>query len=73
MPELNGVEIASLLKKDLPNSKVILFTLYQDALHEGLAHAIGASVVISKAEGLPVLAREVLRFTWHSGRKDICR
>jgi PAS domain S-box-containing protein len=59
MPELNGVEIASLLKKDLPNSKVILFTLYQDALHEGLANAIGASVVVSKAEGLPVLAREV--------------
>ncbi len=59
MPELNGAEIASLLKKDLPNSKVILFTLYQEALHEGLANAIGASVVISKAEGLPVLAREV--------------
>lgn len=59
MPELNGVEIASLLRKDLPNSKVILFTLYQEALHEGLASAIGASMVISKAEGLPVLAREV--------------
>ena len=59
MPELNGVEIASLLKRDLPNSKIILFTLYQDALHDGLANAIGASVVISKAEGLPVLAREV--------------
>ena len=59
MPELNGVEIASLLKKDLPNSKVILFTLYQDALHEGLASAIGANVVVPKAEGLSVLAREV--------------
>jgi PAS domain S-box-containing protein len=59
MPELNGVEIASLLKKNLPDSKIILFTMYQDALQRGLANAIGASVVVSKAEGLSVLAREV--------------
>jgi len=59
MPELNGVEIASLLKKNLPDSKIILFTMYQDALHKGLANAIGASVVVPKAEGLSVLAREV--------------
>jgi PAS domain S-box-containing protein len=59
MPELNGVEIASLLKKNLPDSKIILFTMYQDALHKDLANAIGASAVVPKAEGLSVLAREV--------------
>jgi PAS domain S-box-containing protein len=59
MPELNGIEIASLLRRNLPHSKVILFTMYQDSLHEGLANAVGAVAVVPKVDGLSGLGREV--------------
>jgi PAS domain S-box-containing protein len=59
MPELNGIEIASLLRKNLPHSKIILFTMYQDSLHEGLANAVGAYAVVPKVDGLSGLGREV--------------
>jgi PAS domain S-box-containing protein len=61
MPELNGAEVAGLLKKNLPDSKIIFFTMYDEALRPGLANMLGANKVVSKAEGLSVLAREVRR------------
>lgn len=54
MPKLNGIEVASILKKSLPNTKLILFTMYGDYI-KTLAHAAGVDIVLPKPEGLTPL------------------
>lgn len=56
MPELNGIEVSTLLKKSLPNAKTILFTMYGDYIGKNLAAAAGVNVVLEKADGLTKLA-----------------
>jgi DNA-binding NarL/FixJ family response regulator len=55
MPELNGIEVASILKKTLPAAKMILFTMYSDNVGTRLAAAAGVHVVLAKVDGLPAL------------------
>ena len=59
MPRLNGVEVVSILKKSLPDSKFILFTLFGDSVGKTLAKMTGVDVVLAKNEGLPVLAQKI--------------
>ncbi len=59
MPNLNGIEVAGVLRKELPETKVILFTLYSDVVSPQIVNALGARLV-SKTEGLPSL-RRILR------------
>lgn len=56
MPDLNGIQVAGVLKRSLPFANVILFTLYSDAVSAQMVTALGATLV-SKAEGLPMLSR----------------
>lgn len=55
MPELNGIEVASVLKKSLPSAKMVLFTMYNDNVGQSLATAAGVEVVLPKIEGLSAL------------------
>ena len=57
MPRLNGLEAATVLKRDLPETPVILFT-YTDLLPRTLCEAIGV-VFISKVDGIPKLLEHV--------------
>ncbi len=57
MPRLNGLEAATVLKSDLPETPVILFT-YTDQLPKTLCEAIGVDFV-SKVEGIPKLLERV--------------
>lgn len=59
MPGLNGVEVASVLRKNLPSAKTVLFTIFGHILSETLAHAVGANAVLAKTDGLPALAKTV--------------
>jgi two-component system, NarL family, nitrate/nitrite response regulator NarL len=59
MPGLSGVEVAGLLKNSLPNTRVVLFTLFAETISKSMASALGVPV-ISKADGLSKLV-EVLR------------
>ena len=59
MPELTGVEVAGVLRKSLPDSKFILFTMYGDAIGKSLAKYSGLDLVIPKTEGLKVLAEKI--------------
>jgi DNA-binding NarL/FixJ family response regulator len=54
MPEFNGIEVASILKKSLPKTKTILFTMYEDYI-KSIALAAGVSVILSKSDGLSPL------------------
>jgi NarL family two-component system response regulator LiaR len=57
MPQLNGVEAATVLKNDLPKTPVILFTL-TDLLPNTLCEAIGVDF-ISKVDSIPKLLERV--------------
>jgi len=58
MPGLNGIEVAAALKKFLPNTKTVLFTMYADTCRR-IAPSVGAHALIDKVDGLPALLRSV--------------
>ena len=59
MPFLNGVETASILKNNLPDVCIIVFTVFDSAIGPRLTSAAGIDVVVSKAEGLKGLTRAI--------------
>lgn len=61
MPGLNGAEATIVLKKTLPNVRIILFTLYGEDIGPTLASAVGADLAISKSDGLDMLIQAVSR------------
>jgi len=58
MPRLNGAEAASVLKSTLPETPIILFTLYTDLHSDALGGFIGVDF-ISKVDGIPKLLERV--------------
>jgi DNA-binding NarL/FixJ family response regulator len=59
MPNLNGVEAASVLKKMLPDASIIVFTIFDDVLGSRISSAVGIDLVVSKAEGLTGLMKSI--------------
>jgi len=59
MPDLNGIEVASVLKRAVPDIKLILFTLKVDGLGKSLASAIGIDFVLSKEESITKLTEHL--------------
>jgi CheY-like chemotaxis protein len=58
MPRLNGAEAATVLRNDLPETPVILFTMFTDIHADSLCRAIGVDFV-SKVDGIPKLLERV--------------
>jgi len=58
MPRLNGAEAAAVLKNEMPETPVILFTLNTDLYADTLCAALGVDF-ISKVDGLPKLLERV--------------
>lgn len=59
MPELNGIEVASILKRSLPSAKTMIFTMYSDHVGKDLAAVAGVNVVLPKVDGLPAFINAV--------------
>lgn len=59
MPEMNGAEAASVLKKMMPNMFIIVFTLFSENIGSSLASAVGVDMVLSKPDGMRALADAV--------------
>jgi DNA-binding NarL/FixJ family response regulator len=59
MPDLNGIEVASVLKRAAPGIKLILFTMKVDGLGRSLASAIGIDFVLSKEESINKLVEHL--------------
>ena len=55
MPQMNGVEAATVLKNTLPKVPVVLFTLYAEQIREAISPALGVTIILSKADGLAPL------------------
>jgi CheY-like chemotaxis protein len=58
MPRLNGAEAATVLKNTLPETPIILFTMYTDLHADSLGAFIGVDF-ISKMDGIPKLLERV--------------
>jgi len=54
MPELNGIEAASVIKRSLPETKTLLFTMYADYVGR-VALAAGVDIILPKVNGLSSL------------------
>jgi DNA-binding NarL/FixJ family response regulator len=52
MPEINGAEVASILKNKMPDIRIILFTMYSERIGKFLSSAIGVDAVLSKPDGM---------------------
>jgi DNA-binding NarL/FixJ family response regulator len=59
MPEMNGAEAASVLKKLMPHVPIIVFTMFSQNLGRSLASAIGVDLVLSKPDGIRQLVEAV--------------
>ncbi len=59
MPKMNGAEVASILKKRMPQIKIILFTLYDRNISRALAGALHVDAVLSKPNGMGELVELV--------------
>jgi len=67
MPNMNGMQAAPVLKKMLPDSHIIVFTMYSEALGSTLSSADGVDLVVPKAEGLTSLVKAVQHFMGTNG------
>ena len=63
MPQINGLQAAIILHEVVPNTPIILFTFFKDAIPIYLARAAGVASVLSKTDQLTMLADEVQRLT----------
>src|SRR5947199_4784089 len=59
MPGLTGVEVAGIVKEQLPTSKVLLFTLYPEKVSEILRTFAGVDFIIEKSNGLSDLRTKI--------------
>jgi DNA-binding NarL/FixJ family response regulator len=56
MPQTNGIVVASVLKHMMPNVRIILFTMYSEAVAKAFPQGLAADLVIPKADGMSRLA-----------------
>lgn len=64
MPDMNGIEAASVLKGLMPHVPIIMFSMHSNCLGQALVSALGVKAVISKADGVDKLidcVRNLLR------------
>jgi DNA-binding NarL/FixJ family response regulator len=59
MPEINGAEVASILKHKMPNIRIILFTMYTERIGKFLSSAIGVDAVLSKPDGMTHIVESI--------------
>ena len=59
MPLMTGIEAASVLKRMLPQTKILLFSLHVDDIPKSLVALAGIDMAISKGEALAGLAERL--------------
>jgi DNA-binding NarL/FixJ family response regulator len=59
MPIMNGVEVASLIRSRMPNTPVVLYTMFDAVLGKPLAATLGIAAIVSKSDGLAKLLARI--------------
>jgi DNA-binding NarL/FixJ family response regulator len=53
MPRTNGIEVASVLKDMMPNVRIVLFTMYSEAVARTFPHKeLAVDAIVAKADGM---------------------
>ena len=61
LPRMNGVEVATVLRSDLPHVKIVAFSMYVEELGKAVASAAHINAMLPKAAGLRALAETIRR------------
>jgi DNA-binding LytR/AlgR family response regulator len=56
MPKTNGIAAASVLKEMMPSVRIVLFTMYSEAVNKSFASLDNVDAMVDKAEGMGKLA-----------------
>jgi DNA-binding NarL/FixJ family response regulator len=57
MPKLNGLEAALILKREMPDIRIVLFTMYSEAVSRLFSASLRwVDAVIAKSDGISSLA-----------------
>jgi two-component system, chemotaxis family, chemotaxis protein CheY len=51
MPQMNGIEAAPIIKREVPEARIVMFTMYENFLGRSLASRVGIDAVLAKPEG----------------------
>lgn len=62
MPNMNGIEAASVIKTEVPNSRIVVFTMFADALGASVAKAAKVDLVVPKGLDVTGLMRAIHEF-----------
>lgn len=56
MPRTNGIAVASVLKDMMPGVRIVLFTMYSEAVNKAFASLDNVDAMVDKADGMGKLA-----------------
>lgn len=56
MPKTNGIAVASVLKDMMPSVRIVLFTMYSEAVNKAFASLDSVDAMVDKADGMGKLA-----------------
>ena len=59
MPVLGGAEAASVIKKMMPDTKIVLFSMHFDNVPRTVAKAVGVDLTLSKMDGITKLGEHL--------------
>lgn len=62
MSHMNGIEAASVIKTEVPGSRIVVFTMSPDALSTSMARAAGVDLVVPKSKGVRALMESIQEF-----------
>jgi|HubBroStandDraft_2_1064218.scaffolds.fasta_scaffold107614_3 DNA-binding NarL/FixJ family response regulator len=63
MPRVNGLQAAIMFHEVIPDTPIILFTVFKDETLDRLAHTAGVASVLCKTDELTALTDEIQRLT----------
>lgn len=55
MPNLNGAAAASVIRSLVPDTRIVMFTMFADSFGQSMAKRLGVDTVISKNDGAAAL------------------
>ena len=59
MPIMSGLEAASIIKKHVPDTAIILFTMTGEYYRPALIKAVGVDAILAKPDGLAAVAEAI--------------
>lgn len=59
MPNMNGIEAASVIRSEVPNARIVVFTMFSEEVGDSLKKAAGIDLVVAKTQGVRSLMQSI--------------